>query len=314
MRTDLPLPRYEPDKRAPSHPASSSEVRALPGVTSAATSARLPMVMRGGIWRDHAEGHPTGAGRRAHGEPPLRDARVLRDARNPARAGRDVARGRHGGSCRSRSSASRSSSRYWPGRTRSAGVPFGRWRRTIKDVRPFQDRTIVGVVGDVRSAASSAEASRRSTSRTAAGRGLDHRVHAQGPRGPVAAAIPRRSCPVPRRIVATADPQLAHLRRPDARRHRGRRDGAAAGPGARALGGFAALAFLLAGIGIHGLLAFTVAQPLAGDRRAHRARRAGRGHPAPGPAARRAARRDRRRPGPGLAYAAGRACRRCWPA
>ena len=58
LRTTLPMPKYEPiAARAGFYASVLAEVRALPGVTSAAYMSFLPMVMRGGIWRIEAEGH-----------------------------------------------------------------------------------------------------------------------------------------------------------------------------------------------------------------------------------------------------------------
>ncbi len=80
------MPKYEKlDKRVAFHASVLEEVRALPGVTSAAYISFLPMVMTGGIWPIEAEGRPIQPGEAPHRQHALRDSRLLRDARDPAR-------------------------------------------------------------------------------------------------------------------------------------------------------------------------------------------------------------------------------------
>src|SRR6185295_8544485 len=51
LQTALPLPKYETTaRRAQYYEGVLQEVRALPGVRSAAYATGLPMAMRGGIW------------------------------------------------------------------------------------------------------------------------------------------------------------------------------------------------------------------------------------------------------------------------
>jgi predicted lysophospholipase L1 biosynthesis ABC-type transport system permease subunit len=128
----------------------------------------------------------------------------------------------------------------------------------VSDARPFQDRTIVGVAGDVRV------------------RGLERRSepqvylpHRQQPEDAMGWYTPQDLAvryagdaaalvPALRRIVAREDPTLpvADVRTLET---------IVAGQTAprrvqvRVLAGFAAVAVLLAGVGIHGLLAFLVA-------------------------------------------------------
>jgi predicted permease len=150
--------------------------------------------------------------------------------------------------------------RYWPGQN-----PIGRRFRfgllggeTITSARPFQDRTIVGVVADVKVRG----LERRSEPQVYLPNGQqpedsmtwytpqDLAVRHTGEPAAIVAAL--------RRIVARADPALpvADVRTLET---------IVAGQTAprlvqvRVLAGFAALALLLAGVGIHGLLAFVVA-------------------------------------------------------
>ena len=88
LRTTLPMPKYQPVAARAAYCASVlDEVRALPGVTSAAYTSFLPIVMGGGIWRIEAEGHPARPEEGPDGQRALRDARLLRDARDPDPAG-----------------------------------------------------------------------------------------------------------------------------------------------------------------------------------------------------------------------------------
>jgi hypothetical protein len=166
--------------------------------------------------------------------------------------------------------------RYWPGRTRSAGASASAcWAATTSATRrPFQDRTIVGVAGDVKV------------------RGLERRSepqvylpHRQQPEDAMGWYTPQDLAvryagdaaalvPALRRIVAREDPRCRSPTCARSRRSsRARRRRAASGAGA---GRLRRGAVLLAGVGIHGLLAFLVASRSReiGVRRALGARRA----------------------------------------
>jgi predicted permease len=59
LRTTLPIPKYNPTAlRAAFYRQVLSEVEALPGVSSAAYISFLPMVMRGGVWPVTEDGRP----------------------------------------------------------------------------------------------------------------------------------------------------------------------------------------------------------------------------------------------------------------
>jgi len=149
--------------------------------------------------------------------------------------------------------------RYWPGqdaigRRFRFGLLGG---EGFSDIRPFQERTIVGVAGDVRV------------------RGLERRSepqaylpHRQQPEDAMGFYTPQDLAvryageaatlvPALRRIIGRADPAQPIA---DVRTLAAILEGQTAPRRAqvRVLAGFAALAVLLAGVGIHGLLAFLV--------------------------------------------------------
>ena len=248
LRTALPMPRYEKTStRERFYERVLSQVKALPGVSHAAYITGLPMVMRGGIWGATLEGEPRD-GREPHAvsirfaTPGFFDSLGV-----PIRAGRDIALSDTRSSPLVAVVSESFVSKYLP-----PGDPIGR-RFFCGD----EMRAIAGVVGDVRV------------------RGLE-RVSEPQVYFPAAQAVDGRSVwyapkdlvlrssvaagtllPSLRSIVSKADPQLPIS---DVRSLTEIVE-AETGPRSvqvRILGAFAAVSFLLAGIGIHGLLAFAV--------------------------------------------------------
>ena len=248
LRTALPMPKYE--KNAPRsvfYDRVLTEVRRLPGVSSAGYVTALPMVMRGGIWPFTPEGaaEDPDAGRTAS----LRfvTSGYFATMGIPLR-GRDVAE------------------------TDAAGTPFvavvsesfarRNWGHGDAIGRRFklagQDRTIVGVVGDIRV---------RGIERTSepqvylpANQQGENQIFYAPKDLVLQASSPASSLlPAIREIVRRADPLLPVS---DVRSLADVVDLETAPRKVqlRILGGFAATALLLAGIGIHGLLAFTVSR------------------------------------------------------
>jgi len=250
LRTALPMPRYaDPLAREPFFTRVLADVRALPGVTSAAYISGLPMVMKGGIWPVAVTGHE-----------------VIRDAANsaslrfvtpqffgtlgiPIRNGRDVqetdAFNRPFVAVVSESFAKR----YWPNED-----PIGKHVQFA-----LHDREIVGIVGDIRV------------------RGLEQQSEPQvyvpykqveagslvyyAPKDLVVRSSSTAAAPLPqiRRIVRAADPSqpISDVRTMDEIVA----DQTASRLGQlRVLGMLAAIALLLAAVGIHGLLSFTVSR------------------------------------------------------
>jgi predicted permease len=254
LRTPLPLPRYEQVfTRETFYSRVLSEVRALPGVTSAAYISFLPMGprMRGGIWPVSIEGRVVT--RSANEVASLRYVTpgFFATLGIPLKRGRDVT----DGDDRDRQFVAVVSEsfvqRYFPGVD-----PIGRHFQFALD-----DRVIVGVVGNVRV------------------RGLErpsepqvYLPSRQVKDGWLIGYIPKdlmvkaasssavtALMPAIRAIIRHADPQqpiadvftlseIVDL------------DTTSRSVQVRVLGAFAVIAFVLAAVGIHGLLSFAVSQ------------------------------------------------------
>ncbi len=248
MRTSLPMPKYEATaKRTQFYEQVLSDVQSLPGVTSAAYVTSMPIVWRGGVL-------PVAVDGKLHDPTELERASMrvatpgyFKTMAVPLLAGRDVS---DADTLQTLPVAVVSDSfvrRYWP-----KGSPLGHHFNFAES-----ERTVVGVVGNVRV---------RGLERTSEPQVYlpykqmkddwytwyapkDLAIRMSGDPGSVMPAI--------RRIVATADPEqpisdvqsLADIVQSDS---------APRALQVRVLGGFALLAFLLAGVGIHGLLSFAV--------------------------------------------------------
>jgi predicted permease len=249
LRTVLPMPRYEKtEDRQRFYDRVLTPVRALPGVTHAGYISFLPMVARGMIQSVFLEGHGED---RDDGTASMRFVTpdYFAALGIPLKAGRDVATSDTAVSPFVAVVSDSFARRYWPGQN-----ALGRRFRF-----GLADRTVVGVVGDVRV------------------RGLERESEPQVylpsrqvPDGGLIGYFPRdlviRSAvpaatllPELRRIVAQADPLLPIS---DVRPLSDvvASDTAPRRVQARALAAFAALALGLAALGIHGLLSFTVSQ------------------------------------------------------
>ncbi len=254
LRTALPSPKYRTNaSRVRFYDRVLAEVRALPGVRAAAYASGLPMVWGGGIWPVAIDG----AVREAEG--PREGSQVaslrfvtpgyLATLGIPLRRGREVAAS---DTLHQPYVAVVSESfvrRFWPDRD-----PLGRHLQVA-----YHDRVVVGVAGDVRV---------RGFERTSEPQ--VYLPYQQQPDGQLFYYAPKdlavRSTaaaeallPPIRRILRAADPEqpLSDIRTmeeivDDETSPRATQ--------VRVLGAFAAIAALLAGTGIHGLLAFAVSQ------------------------------------------------------
>jgi predicted permease len=248
LRTWLPWPKYQKTSdRVQFYDRVLTQTRALPGVTGAAYISGLPMAMGGGIWSVAIPGRPPVENERRSVSLRFVTPDYFSVMQVPVRAGRDVSEADTGDRAPVAVVSESFVRRYWPGQN-----PIGKQFKVA-----FADRTVVGVAGDVRV------------------RGLEsdsepqvYLPYKQVPDGSLMSYPPKdllvRSTmeaatlvPALRAIVREVDPQqpISNVRPLE--------DVVAAQTAPRrvqlyVLGTFAALAFLLAGIGIYGLLSFAV--------------------------------------------------------
>jgi putative ABC transport system permease protein len=250
LETALPMPRYtETARRTAFYSRVLTGVQAIPGVSHAAYISSVPMVWRGGIWpvgidgdlQERLAGHTASLRFTTPG--------FFATMGIPVRSGRDVSESDTADGPAVAVVSESFVRHYFPDKE-----PLGRHFKFA-----FQDRMVVGVVGDVRV------------------RGLEResepQVYVPYKQAPdntlvfyapkmlaIKASVPfEQLVPQVRAIVRQADPQQPiSAIRPMPEIVAG--DTASRAVQLRVLGVFAAMAILLAGVGIHGLLSFTVSQ------------------------------------------------------
>jgi predicted permease len=250
LRTDLPFPKYAVTaRRADFYSRIADQIRAVPGVTSAAFISFLPMVMGGGIWPVGLPGEPL---ERTPGHTAsLRFVTpgFFKTLDVPVRSGRDVA---EADTMTTQMVAVVSESfvkRYWPGQDAIG--------RTFKLANT--ERTIVGVVADIRV---------RGLERTSEPQ--VYLPYRQQPDSSFIFYVPKdlvirastpldQLVPAVRAIVHGVDPQqpISDLQ---TMTDIVEAQTASRTVQVRVLAGFTLVAFLLAAIGIHGVLSFAVSQ------------------------------------------------------
>jgi len=253
MQTPLPMPKYaNVATREAFYARVLPDIMALPGVTNAAFVSYLPMGrMRGGIWPVAVDGRAV---------QPNDKTAYLRFVTPgyfatigvPFRSGRDVAPSDAGDRQFVAVISESFVKQYWPNETPASVI--GR-HITFANA----DRVVVGVVGDIRM------------------RGLEGRAEPQAylaskqvPDNSIIGYVPRalvvRSSLKPetltasiRSIVTRADATMP-VAEVNTLAAIVERDTASRSTQLRVISVFALIAFVLAGIGIHGLLSFTVSQ------------------------------------------------------
>ena len=250
MRTALPRPQYDSNTvREQFYNRVLDNVRALPGVQSAAYISFLPMTMTGGIFPVTAGGEPSNGADGRNASMRYTTPGFFASMGIPMKSGRDIAEtdglSRPGVAVVSESFAKK----YFPGQN-----AIGRRFTTTPG-----EMEIVGVVGDVRV---------RGLERTSEPQMYLAYRQQQGPSFPFympkdlvirATAPMAQLAPAVRRIIHEADPTqpISNVRM---------MSDIVSGQTAtravqvRVIAAFALVAFLLAAVGIHGLLAFSVSQ------------------------------------------------------
>jgi putative ABC transport system permease protein len=253
VQTPLPITKYGPTtRRVDLYSRILADVRALPGVTSAAYVSFLPMVMRGGIWNVKFLDAPGRVDE--FGNDPSAILRFVTPGFFETlgislRAGRDI---RESDTLEANGVAVVSESfvkKYLPGVD-----PIGR-----RIDFALRERTIVGVVGDIR--VRGLERVSEPQAYVSYRQVRDGNIIWYVPKELVirSATNPTTFAPAIRRIIRTADPDvpIAAMR---TLTEVVAADTASRSTQLRVLTAFAALSILLAGIGLHGLLSFAVSQ------------------------------------------------------
>jgi predicted permease len=252
LQTALPLPKYDATaRRAQFYDHVLQQVRALPEVRDAAYVTGLPMAMRGGIWPVSLTGEEVL--RNASNTVSLRyvTPRYFATLEIPLRRGRDVAETDTLAQPLVAVVSESFAKRHWPNEN-----PLGK-RFYLADV----ERTVVGVVGDVRV------------------RGLErpsepqlYLPYQQVPDGAIIGYTPKdlvvrteaslstdHLLPRIREIIKSADPEqpISNVRMMS---EIVAEETAPRVTQLRLLGALSAIALLIAGLGVHGLLTFTVSK------------------------------------------------------
>lgn len=256
-RTFLPWTKYGPQAaRTEFYRRVLGEVSALPGVTAAAYTSYLPMTMRGGIWDVTITGRAKPPGRTENASARYITPDYFRAMGIPVVAGRIFNDSDSATSLPVAIVSQAFVAAYLDGREPLNQVfRFG----------PVGDRMIVGVVGDIR--VRGLEARSEPQVYLAHQQQGDNRTMGYVPKDLVVRVRPDSDetaamaalVPAIRRIIRSADPEqpISDVQ-PLAAIVEG--ETASRSVQARVLAGFAAISCLLAGVGLHGLLAFVVSR------------------------------------------------------
>jgi predicted permease len=250
LRTALPLPKYSTvASRERFYGRVLDEVRALPGVTSAAYATGLPMDMRGGIWPVQVTGDEVTRSDENTASLRFVTPGFFATMGIPIKLGRDIGAGDTQDSPYVVVISESLARRTFPGQD-----PIGR-RFTFA----LSERTVVGVVGDVKFRGLERESEPQAY--VASGQVADSSIVGYTPKELVihSSLAPDQWLPVVRRIIAAADAEqpISTIRTlGDVVAG----DTAARRVQLRLLAILSTIALVIAGVGIHGLLSFAVSQ------------------------------------------------------
>jgi predicted permease len=250
LRTSLPMPKYEKTAiREEFYRHVLTEVRQLPGVRNAAYISFLPMIMRGGIWPVSVGGDVGGQSDEHMASSRFVTPGFFATMGIPLLTGRDVSESDTLDKPFAAVVSASFVKRYWPGQD-----PLG---------KHFQfgehDRMVVGVVADIR--VRGLEQSSEPQVYMAYRQVPDGWFPWYAPKDLVIQSTANAASLIPaiRRIVREADPDQP-ISNVQTMSEIIADETASRSLLVEVLGSFAAVAFLLAGVGIHGLLSFAVSQ------------------------------------------------------
>jgi predicted permease len=248
LETALPMPKYEKlAKRTAFYRRVLAEIHDLPGVSDAGYISFLPMVMGGGIWPVDVNGKTLDRSEDHTASLRFITPGFLSTLRIPLHEGRNISESDAADRPMAAIVSESFARRYWPDQN-SLGRHFK---------FAFFDRTVVGVVGDIH--VRGLERSSEPQVYLPYQQQPDGNLVFYAPKDLVirASGNPRLLLPAVRRIIQQADPEQP-ISEVQTLTEIVQADTAPRTVQVRIIGAFAALAFLLAALGIHGLLSFTV--------------------------------------------------------
>jgi putative ABC transport system permease protein len=248
LRTALPYPKYAFVKRRTEfYTRVLSEVRALPTVQSVAYTSFLPLTMGGGIWPVKIAGHEVIRDASSTASMRFVSPQFFATMRIPILSGRDIAETDEATQPFVAVVSESFVKRYWPNED-----PIGK-----RFNFGLHDRTVIGVVGDIH--VRGLETQSEPQVYLAPKQLGDSELVGYAPKDLAIRSTARAATLLPeiRRIIHEADPQqpVSNVRTME---EIVAKETASRAAQLRVLTILAAIALMLAGVGLHGLLSFTV--------------------------------------------------------